>query len=69
VVNALASKMNFSARFALPSDGRNWGWVNLNDTLSGMIGARTLVDQASCHHGTTRPGAAASSLIEQSPTT
>jgi hypothetical protein len=38
LINALASKMNFTAVFAWPSDRFNWGFVWGNGTLTGMIG-------------------------------
>jgi hypothetical protein len=38
LINALASKMNFTAVFALPTDGYNWGFVFDNGTINGMIG-------------------------------
>jgi hypothetical protein len=38
LVSALASKMNFSAMFSLPSDGSYWGWVQYNGSVTGMIG-------------------------------
>jgi hypothetical protein len=38
LVNALASKMNFSVIISLPSDGSHWGWVQYNGTVTGMIG-------------------------------
>jgi hypothetical protein len=62
LINALASKMNFSAVFAWPSDGSNWGYVRGNGTLSGMIGTSCCDWLPTCavpyHHGTVRPQAA-----------
>jgi hypothetical protein len=42
LVNALASKMNFSLIISLPSDGSYWGWVQYNGTTTGMIGESQL---------------------------
>ena len=62
LINALASKMNFSAVFAWPSDGSNWGYVRVNGTLSGMIGTSCCHWLPTCavpyHHGTVRRQAA-----------
>jgi hypothetical protein len=38
LVNALASKMNFTVSISLPSDGSNWGWIQYNGSITGMIG-------------------------------
>ena len=38
LINVLASKMNFTAVFAWPSDDFNWGFVWVNGTLTGLIG-------------------------------